>query len=207
MSWCLSNGRVAISSESWTRRYRVQFGISIRSISQTQKLPSLGWSAVSADLYKKDSSFTIEHGAAGKGITFKSVNFPSYSLRHSGSNHWINPHDGFQLFSLDCSIAVIQVMVLKTVTLSRSYQECRNYTYFIKYNMICNVMVPSNIGYLIYSKVELVKGWRQCFFKKVYRLLLNHMNNLNIKYSFIPWFEYFAGIYWQELWACEIARL
>ena len=40
----------------------------------------------SNNLYKKDASFMVEDGLAGKGISLRSINFPSYRLRHySGS--------------------------------------------------------------------------------------------------------------------------
>ena len=115
----LSNGRVAISSSAPDKDWIVRAGLAGKGFSlESQSGGFLRhrnyqvWvdPESSADLYKKDSSFTIEQGAAGKGISFKSVNFPSYSLRHAGYNLWINAHDGSHLFSLDSSFEVIQVV-------------------------------------------------------------------------------------------------
>ena len=115
----LNNGRVAISNSATDKDWIVRRGLAGKGFSlESQSGGFLRhrnyqvWvdPQSNADLYKKDSSFTIEHGAAGKGITFKSVNFPSFSLRHDRYSLWISHNDGSQLFALDSSFEVVQVI-------------------------------------------------------------------------------------------------
>ena len=111
----LSNGRVAISSSAADKEWIVRSGLAGKGYSlESQSGGFLRhrnyqvWvdQRSETDLYKKDSSFTIKEGLAGKGITFNSVNYPTHSLRHAGYNLWIHNNDASNLFSLDSSFEV-----------------------------------------------------------------------------------------------------
>ena len=113
----LPNGRVAISSSAADKEWIVRSGLAGKGYSLESQSGGFlrhrnyqvwvdPWPYSYADLYKKDSSFTIEEGLAGKGITFKCVNYPTYFLRHAGYNLWIHTNDGSNLFSLDSSFEV-----------------------------------------------------------------------------------------------------
>jgi hypothetical protein len=59
----------------------------------------------SSDLYLKDSSLTVRKGLDGSAgsISFESVNYPGYYLRHAGYTCQLNKPDGTDLFNEDAS--------------------------------------------------------------------------------------------------------
>ena len=59
----------------------------------------------SSDLYMKDSSMTVRVGLNGTpgSISFESVNFPGFYLRHANYTCQLNKVDGSELFNLDAS--------------------------------------------------------------------------------------------------------
>ena len=59
------------------------------------------------ELYRKDASFTVVPGAAGKGISLRSVNYPEHMLRHAGYVMWIHKSDGSDLYKKDASFEVV----------------------------------------------------------------------------------------------------
>ena len=111
----LSNGRVAISDSGvgtdWIVRAGLAgTGISLESVSggflRHRNYQAWVDPEINQDLYRKDASYTVENGAAGKGITLRSVNYPAHTLRHSGYNLWINQSNGSDLFRKDSSFLV-----------------------------------------------------------------------------------------------------
>ena len=118
----LSNGRVAISDSGvgneWiVRRGLVGTGISLESVTggfiRHRNYQAWVDPQINQDLYRKDASFTVENGAAGRGITLRSVNYPRHTLRHSGYNLWINSSNGSELFRNDSSFIVEPVQCWK----------------------------------------------------------------------------------------------
>ena len=65
-------------------------------------------SSVNAPSYEEDSSFIIIPGLAGKGITFKSLNYPNRFIRHRGWLCFIDKNDGSKLFKLDASFTPVR---------------------------------------------------------------------------------------------------
>ena len=111
----LSNGRVAISDNSVGTEWIVRAGLAGTGISLESTsggfLRHRNYQAwvdpeIDQDLYRKDASFTVEDGAAGRGITLRSVNYPAHTLRHSGYNLYINQSNGSDLFNKDSSFVV-----------------------------------------------------------------------------------------------------
>ena len=113
-----SNGRVAISDSGvgnvWVVRSGLAGkGISLESISggyiRHRNFEAWVDPQTNQDLYKNDASFTVEEGAAGKGVSFRSVNFPERLLRHAGYVMWIHQSDGSDLYRKDASFEVVEV--------------------------------------------------------------------------------------------------
>ena len=63
-------------------------------------------SKIVSALDKKDSSFKIVRGLAGKGISFESVNYPGYFLRHQGFALKLHKKEGSDLYKKDASFMV-----------------------------------------------------------------------------------------------------
>jgi len=63
-----------------------------------------------SDLYLKDSSMIVRKGLDGTpdSISFESVNYPGYYLRHAGYTCQLNKKDGSTLFNKDASFNQIQ---------------------------------------------------------------------------------------------------
>ena len=111
----LSSGRVAISDTGVGNQWIVRNGLAGRGISLESVTGGFirhrnyqAWvdPQINQDLYRKDASFTVEKGAAGRGITLRSVNYPGHTLRHSGYNLWIHRSNGSHLFANDSSFIV-----------------------------------------------------------------------------------------------------
>jgi hypothetical protein len=49
---------------------------------------------VTADLDKKDSTFRIVNGLAGRGLSFESLNYPGHYLRHRNFEIWLDKLEG-----------------------------------------------------------------------------------------------------------------
>ena len=63
-------------------------------------------------LYKNDASFMIEEGLAGKGISLRSINFPSYRLRHySGSGIKLEEIDESDAYKGAASFEVVVILL------------------------------------------------------------------------------------------------
>ncbi len=70
--------------------------------------------AIESSLDKKDSTFKIVPGLAGKGLSFESFNLPGYYLRHRNFEIWLDKGTDDELFKKDASF-------LPTIGLARSY--------------------------------------------------------------------------------------
>lgn len=114
----LSDGRVAISNTGVDNEWIVTNGLagkgySLHSVNRGF-IRHRGYEAwVDPDsteaLYRNDASFTVEAGAAGQGITLRSVNIPERTLRHQDYNLYIHPSDGSDLFKKDSSFIVERI--------------------------------------------------------------------------------------------------
>ena len=111
----LSNGRVAISDSGTGNEWIVRSGLagtgfSLESVTggfiRHRNYQAWVDSQSNSDLYRKDASFTVEQGAAGQGITLRSVNYSGHTLRHSGYNLYIHRSNGSDLFKKDSSFVV-----------------------------------------------------------------------------------------------------
>lgn len=111
----MSNGRVAISNTGVGNEWIVRSGLigkgySLQAVSggYIRHRNYQAWvdPETTQTLYRNDASFTVEQGAAGQGITLRSVNFPGHTLRHQGYNLYIHSSNGSDLFKKDSSFFV-----------------------------------------------------------------------------------------------------
>ena len=114
----LHGGRVAISDSGvgnvWIVRKGLAgrgFGLESANNGYIRHRNYEAWvdaAQVNQDLYRNDSSFTVEAGAAGKGISLRSVNYPEHLLRHANYVMWIHKSDGSDLYKKDASFEVVE---------------------------------------------------------------------------------------------------
>ncbi len=71
-------------------------------------------------LYHLDSLFEVEAGLAGRGVSFRSVNYPDRYLRHRGFQVFLHPSDGSTLFKEDATFEPIAGHADGTLTTFRS---------------------------------------------------------------------------------------
>jgi len=55
----------------------------------------------------KDSAISLEQFSQGLTVSFRSINYPDYFIRHKNGEAWIDPNDNTQLFKLDASFRVV----------------------------------------------------------------------------------------------------
>lgn len=93
--------------------------------------PDQGTNNGYSPLQSRDASFRITPGRNGKAgnISFESVNFPGYYLRHSGFRMWLHWPDGSDLFNEDASFKAMPA--INTDSTMVSFQSANYPQYYL----------------------------------------------------------------------------